>query len=239
MNRATVLMYHSIAKPPNGAKMKGLYVTPRMFRFQMWYLKMAGFKVVSLDEIAAYAQGEGGEKLVALTFDDGFSDFYENAYPVLQEYGYPATVYLVAERIGRSNEWDSEALKVKKKLMDWPEIRELQQNGVVFGSHTKTHCFLAEADSETMCREISEAKEILQRELAATVDHFCYPYGSQDALCRAKVKEAGYKTAVTTQRGYVEKGADLFLLKRALVRYRTHPLAFALILHSNYETGRG
>ncbi len=241
MGRAIVLMYHSIAEPPAGARMKGLYVSPRMFAFQMWYLKKAGFKVVSLEEIAAYAEDGTNteEKLVALTFDDGFNDFYENAYPILKKYGYPATVYLVAECIGKSNEWDYQELNVKKKLMDWSQIKELQKNGVTFGSHTKTHCFLAEIDSETMWHEINDSKKILEDELGVKIDHFCYPYGSQNQKCRDNVRQAGYRTAVTTKRGYVEKGDDLFFLKRALVRYRTHPVAFAWLLHTDYETGRG
>ena len=118
MAKATILMYHNIAIPSQGVRLRSLYVTPDMFRFQMWYLKQAGYQVVSLDEIADYAKDSSSaaksEKKIALTFDDGFADFYHNAFPILKEYGYTATVYLVSDQIGNFNTWDDHQLNAEK-----------------------------------------------------------------------------------------------------------------------------
>ena len=136
MPRAAVLMYHHISHPPLGARLRNLYVTPRMFWFQMWYLKKAGFKVVGLEQIASFADGLSSsarqEKLVALTFDDGFADFYCHAYPILREFGYPSTVYLVADRIGGTNEWDAANL-IRDPTLFW-------RNSVLMRRKRKSSC---------------------------------------------------------------------------------------------------
>ena len=107
MPKAIILMYHNIDNPPNGARIPNLYVTPRMFRFQMWYLKTAGFGVVSIkDLLEAVEAGNMRRSVVSITFDDGYADFYKNAYPVLKQYGYPATVYVVSGLVGKENVWD-------------------------------------------------------------------------------------------------------------------------------------
>lgn len=236
MNKATILMYHNIATPPKGAKMRGLYVSPTMFLFQMWYLKFAGFKVVGLDEIRDFAVGRNSsEKLVAITFDDGYEDFYENAYPVLRRYEYPSTVFLVSDRMGQSNVWDSKQLNIEKKIMDWDRVNDLKNNGVTFGAHTRTHEFLAKIPEDEAFDQITKSKEILEAELGCTVDHFCYPYGSHNAKTVEIVRNAGFKSAVTTERGYVEQGDNPFILKRAFIRYRDYPPQFIYKLHSDYE----
>ncbi|MDA8432118.1 MAG: polysaccharide deacetylase family protein, partial [Nitrospiraceae bacterium] len=109
MSRAIVLMYHHVGSPPRGGDPLGLYVSPGMFRFQMWHLKTAGFTVVPLAEIADFAAGRsGGKRMVSLTFDDGYQDFFDNAFPVLRKYRFPSTVFLVTDLIGRENSWEAE-----------------------------------------------------------------------------------------------------------------------------------
>src|SRR3972149_7617099 len=108
MPKAIILMYHNIDNPPKGARIPNLYVTPRMFRFQMWYLKAAGFRVLSIQNlVAAVDAGDARHNIAAITFDDGYMDFYKNAYPVLKRYGYPSTVYVVSGLVGKDNVWDS------------------------------------------------------------------------------------------------------------------------------------
>ena len=107
MSKAIILMYHNIDNPPKNARIPNLYVTPRMFRFQMWYLKTAGFKVVPIQDMLALAsKGDDRGNMAAITFDDGYMDFYRNAYPILKHYGYPSTVFVVSGLVGRENVWD-------------------------------------------------------------------------------------------------------------------------------------
>lgn len=238
-NKAFVLMYHNIGVPPKDGKLRGLYVTPFMFRFQMWYLKYAGFKVIQLNDVLNFTKGGNNDrKMVALTFDDGYQDFYDNAYPVLKKYGFSATVFLVSDLIGKENLWDYKELNIKKALLGWDSIREMSANRIVFGSHTKTHPFLGKLSAKKMEDEIVGSKRALEEMLKLPMELFCYPYGNYDDKVIAIVKRAGYKGAVTTKRGSVHIGDDPFELRRAHVRLNTNPISFIYKLHSNYEDRR-
>jgi peptidoglycan/xylan/chitin deacetylase (PgdA/CDA1 family) len=229
-------MYHNIGIPPKDTTFPGLYVTPRMFRFQMWYLKATGFTVVPLKEILSFIQGDvPDENLAAITFDDGCQDFYDNAYPILKAYGYPSTVFLVSDLVGKENLWDYEKVKERKKLMDWEIILKLRAEGITFGSHSKTHPFLSALSNNDMASEIKDSKSILEEKLQLPVDFFCYPYGDYDKGVMDMVGEAGYKGALTTKRGLVRRNDNPFEIRRSLIRKTTHPLLFMLRLHTNYE----
>jgi peptidoglycan/xylan/chitin deacetylase (PgdA/CDA1 family) len=236
MSGAIVLMYHSIADPPVGKAHLGLCVSPGMFRFQMWYLKAAGFRVVPLRDILSFIEGKPSkERLVALTFDDGYQDFFENAYPVLRRYRYPSTVFLVSDLIGRENSWEEGAHMGRRRLLDWDAIHAIKTAGVVFGSHSRTHPFLSRLSPEGLQVEITGSKSRLEAELQLPVDFFCYPYGDYDPRAIDMVKEAGYTLAVTTKRGLVHKGSDPYEIRRSFIRDSTNPFLFLLRLHSGYE----
>ncbi len=229
-------MYHNIGIPPKGTTFPGLYVTPRMFRFQMWYLKATGFTVVPLKEILSFIQGEVPDKnLAAITFDDGCQDFYDNAYPILKAHDYPSTVFLVSDLVGQENLWDCEKVRERKKLIDWETILKLKEEKVTFGSHSKTHPFLITLSKKDMTSEIKDSKLFLEEKLQLPVDFFCYPYGNYDKGVMDMVREAEYKGALTTRRGLVHRNDNPFEMRRSLIRKTTHPLLFILRLHANYE----
>jgi len=234
--RAIVLMYHNIGIRPKRVTLKSLYVTPRMFRFQMWYLKTAGFKVVSLHEILSFINGKNfNEKLVAITFDDGYQDFYDNAFPVLKTYNFPSTVFLVSELVGKENRWDSNV----ERLLNWDSILEMKDAGVTFGSHSKTHPFLSRLSEKELRDEIRDSKIILEERLKNPVDFFCYPNGNYDNRVLETVHTSGYKGAVTTNRGLIHRNDSPFEMTRSFIRYNTHPVLFLYKLHSKYEDRKG
>lgn len=239
-DKALVLMYHNIGIPPKGSRLRSLYVTPRMFRFQMWYLKAAGFKIVPLNEILGLIDGSvHGKKLVAITFDDGFADFYENAFPVLRQYKIPSTVFIVSDMAGRENLWDNEETGAKKKLLDWGKIIEMKDKNVAFGSHTKTHPFLSRMSEKEMEEQVTGSKKAIEEKLGLPVEHFCYPYGDYNGAVIGAVANAGYSAAFTTKRGFVHKGDNAFEIRRSFIRFNTHPLMFIYKLHSDYEDRKG
>lgn len=240
MHRAIILMYHNVGLPPKKGKLRSLYVTPRMFKFQMWYLKAGGFSVVPLKNVLDFVNGVNNrEKLVAITFDDGFQDFYDNAFPVLQQYNYPSTVFIVTDMAGKENLWDYKETGIKKRLLGWDRIIEMKDNGVVFGSHTKTHPFLSRLSEEELTEEIEGSKRGIEERLNLPVEFFCYPYGDYNAGVLDSVKKAGYFAAFTTKRGFVHQGDDPFELRRSFIRLNTHPLLFMYKLHSGYEDKKG
>lgn len=236
MNRAIVLMYHNIGYPPGGKDPLGLYVSTGMFRFQMWYLKTAGFRVVPLKDIADFIHGRfTQQKIVALTFDDGYKDFYDNAYPILRACNFPSTVFLVSDHIGEQNLWEEDSGIERRKLLDWDTIHSLKKEGVIFGSHSRTHAFLSRLTPGELRDELIGSKEALERHLQLPVDSFCYPYGDYNSLTVEAVKQAGYSLAVTTRRGLVYEGSDPFQVRRSFIRSQTNPFLFLLRLHSKYE----
>jgi peptidoglycan/xylan/chitin deacetylase (PgdA/CDA1 family) len=240
MPKAIILMYHNIDLSPKNARIPNLYVKPGMFRFQMWYLKIAGFKVMPIKElVAAVEAGEASRNMVAITFDDGYEDFYKNAYPVLKGYGYPSTVYVVPGLVGKDNIWDSQNEAVKKPLMTWDQIQEVSRNGVEIGSHTRSHPQLATLSGEALKEELAGAKRDIEEHLGREVDHFCYPYGNYNDDVKSEVIKAGYRYAVVTQRGHVLKGSDPLALRRVPVKLIANPFSFLYKVHTNSERNKG
>ena len=208
-----------------------------MFRFQMWYLKTAGFKVVALHEILSFINGKNFPKrLVSITFDDGYQDFYDNAFPVLRTYNFPSTVFLVSDLVGKENLWDSQG---RERLLHWDSILEMKDAGVIFGSHSKTHPFLSKLSGKELGDEVRDSKIILEERLKNPVDFFCYPNGDYNNRVLETVATAGYKGAVTTKRGLIHRNDSPFEMTRSFIRYNTHPLLFLYKLYSKYEDRRG
>ena len=213
-HRVPILTYHNIGTAPPATTHRGLYLAPERFRDQLRVLAAHGYRGVSMSEGLAHLRGERSDKVAILTFDDGYADNLEAAAPLLRERGFGATCYLVADRIGGFNAWDSELLGVKKPLMDLGGIRDWIAMGMAVGSHTRTHPRLSRLPRAQMREEVFASKAALEDRLGLPVDHFCYPYGDYDEACVDAVREAGYATAVTIDRGRVRRGDRLAALPR-------------------------
>lgn len=233
---ALIFMYHKIGIPKGSGLQRNLYVTPQMFRMQMRYLKITGFRVVPMDDMVRLTRGEDvGSKLVALTFDDGFRNFYEHALPVLQEFRYPATVYAVSDLIGRDDAWETCGDGTREPLMTEPQLRECGNYGIEIGSHTKSHPRLTSLSPERLRQELQGSRQSLEERLGAPVRHVCYPYGDCNAAVVSAAAAAGYVSGATTQRGRVHVGDNPLELRRTFIRHATNPFLFLLRLHTGYE----
>jgi peptidoglycan/xylan/chitin deacetylase (PgdA/CDA1 family) len=196
-----ILMYHYIRSDPgpDDPVGQGLSVSPELFAEQLGYLAEQGYSTLTMAELADVWEGRRSlpSKPIVLTFDDGYRDFYTNAWPILQEYGFSATVY------------------VFNAVIDQPDyltrdmILELDASGKVdFGSHTIHHPDLpglSDADAE---EEIIGSKRALEELLGHPVRTFCYPHGNYTERDVALVNAAGYALAVTTEWGYAEPSLD-------------------------------
>ena len=209
-----ILSYHNIAATPPGVAHPGLYLSPAQFRQQMRMLKWLGYRGVSIEQGLPYLRGEKRGKVAILTLDDGYKDNLYNALPILRDFGFTATCYLVADCIGGHNRWDAGKLGIEKPIMDAAELRQWLDGGMHFGSHTLTHPHLPQLETAEKRREIIESRSRLEALLGVAVEHFCYPYGEYDQACIAACRDAGYLSAVTTTRGAVRRGDGMWSLRR-------------------------
>jgi peptidoglycan/xylan/chitin deacetylase (PgdA/CDA1 family) len=218
-NCVRILMYHSICCDAENSVTPyyRLNTSPEIFDMQMMYIRRNNYKVIPLDEVQSIFTNnqESDVNYIAITFDDGFLDFYDNAYPILNKYNMPSTVFLPTDYIG------SPAHKIKgKKHLDWDQIRFLRDEGVTFGSHTMSHKQMKNLASEEMEYEIVKSKEIIEQKLQVDIDAFSYPYAFPDADAGFKEQLAsclqrnGYKTGVSTRVGTATVTDDIYYLKR-------------------------
>ncbi len=185
-----VLMYHYVRHVDKGADPLGynLSVTPEQFAAQLAWLAANGYETVRMDAVAACVRGEGPcpARAVALTFDDGYMDAYTAALPLLQQYGFDATFYIVSGFIGQPN------------YMGWDELRALRDAGMEIGAHTVSHPDLTRLGLADARAEIAQSRAALMTELGMPVLSFCYPGGRLNPDIAAIVRDAGFTSATTT-----------------------------------------
>ncbi len=239
MKNIPILMYHNIGEPPEGAKLRGLYVRAGAFGRQMWLLKLLGYKGLSMSAAMPYLRGEKSGRVAVITFDDGYLDTLEQALPILNTFGFSATCYFVSRRTGQYNDWDAAALNVQKKLMSDAQIKAWHTAGMEVGAHSRTHPRLSKCTDEELQQELAGSKADLETLTGVPVSQFCYPYGDLDARVAAAVRSAGYSAATTVQRGRACPGDDLMLLRRILVSGSSMLYLFMIKLLTKYEDKRG
>jgi peptidoglycan/xylan/chitin deacetylase (PgdA/CDA1 family) len=211
-----ILMYHYISTPPNihDPIRVDLSVTPDMFESQLRYLISHKYHTITLDQAYAAIQGNGllPPNPVVLTFDDGYRDFYEQAFPLLKKYQLKASVYIV------TNFTNNPA------YVTWDMIRQMSDSGLIeIASHALDHPDLRTKNSVDLAVELQHSKQLLEEHTGKVVDSFCYPYGAYDARVLEAVHSAGYIGATTTLPGSWHSASDLLTLTR--VRIKNAPMS--------------
>jgi peptidoglycan/xylan/chitin deacetylase (PgdA/CDA1 family) len=186
-----VLMYHSVA--PYAEDPYQVTVRPPRFERQMRWLDRRGLRGVSMAELRAAQLRQCDAGLVGLTFDDGYADFLRYAVPVLQRYGFTATAFVIAGRLGGVNAWDE--LGPRKPLMTASQVRAATSAGIEIGSHGLRHIMLNHTTDRTLASELRFSRQILQDITGSAVGGFCYPYGHLDRRAVNGAHDAGYDYA--------------------------------------------
>ena len=233
-----ILMYHSIESMPKSTIMRSLHVPPRRFKFQMWALKVLGYKALSLKKLKPYLDGEKSGKVVGITFDDGYQNNLVNAAPILVKYDFSATCYIVSKSIGSSNTWDRDKGITQRPLMTESEIHEWINLGMDIGAHTKSHLDLTSITPEEAQIEIEGCKLELEKTFNVSIADFCYPFGRFNELISVMVKNAGYLSATTMIRGRTDTNSNRFMLPRIPINHRTLPHLFLAKILTKYEDKR-
>ncbi|MBI1968611.1 polysaccharide deacetylase family protein [Candidatus Woesearchaeota archaeon] len=190
-----ILMYHDISNHDSP-----WCVSPESFAEQMQFLHAQGYKAISLEELKkGLEEGEvTEEKLVIITFDDGRLGVYTHAFPVLQKYGFSATLYIVPQWINETKAPSSESYS---QFLTWEQVGELSKRGFSIGSHTQSHQNLAALDEKMILSELEAADRLIEQKTGTKVQHFSYPYGKYTEKALEVVKQR-YQTAVTVQKGF-------------------------------------
>jgi hypothetical protein len=211
-NWLPILCYHRVCDGEAGADPLHLCCGTGELERVLRYLRSRRYQFLSL-ETAVEVLRSGrprGARYACLTFDDGYQDFYSHAFPLLQEYGASATVFLVADHVGGTNRWDEAHGLPPIPTLAGSEVLELDRLGVEFGSHGVTHRRLSTLSSPERTQEIAGSKERLEQLLGHEVRFFCYPFGDQTPEVRAEVRQAGYLGAC----GIEQAENEPFLLHR-------------------------
>lgn len=233
--RPRVLMYHMVREHIDGAKFNKLRVKPTEFEKQVAWMKAEGFHFVTMQELQDN-WGQHPEKTVAITFDDGYLDNLENAYPILEKYQAKATIYVVVDRHNR--DWstykkahhNSGELAREAKLND-EQVQFLAQSDVVeIASHTLTHANLDKLDDAACLAELVDSKQQLEQLTGKAVNSFAYPFGIYSQRDVALAKQAGYHNAVTTKEGIDGLNPDFMQLQRIKISGKDSMFAVKLRL---------
>lgn len=221
MNGIQILMYHQVGRFPSVDTHRATYCDVDRFRWQMRYLHVAGYTVLSMTDVLNCVSGTRPipKKAVALTFDDAYENFYDHALPILQRYGFTATVYAIAGLIGQKADWLAIDGHPTPRLMTAAQLQELITLGIGIGSHGYRHIRLAQEPKEAVLDDAYRSKAVLEQALGQPVEHFCYPYGSHNLETVRAVASAGYRTAVTCDRATAGAGMDPLALPRKAVSW--------------------
>lgn len=198
-----VLMYHSVKYEKDNP----VRISKENFESQMKYLKDNNYTTLSLDELYDFLTNNipVPEKSVVITFDDGYKDNYETAYPILKKYGFKATVFVITDCIGTG------------EYLTLDELKELDSNCISIESHTDKHQDLKTLSYDDQLSAVKKSKETLENLLGKEIKYIAYPNGSYNDDTLKAVEKAGYKMALTTNGRWSDKSDGIFTLDRVYI----------------------
>lgn len=219
--RVPILMYHWFegtgVGPTRGATFA---INPTEFRRQMAWLAASGMSPVSVSQVLAALRDQASlpPRPYAVTFDDGYEDFYEQALPVLRQHRIPATLYMVSGLVGKWNVWDERSGEPRRPLMGWARLRELVAAGIDIGSHSLSHPDLRTLGDDELRHECEASRKQLEDGLGRKVTSFAYPFGFFDQRVKDAVRAAGYDGACAVLLRFRDMlRSDRFALMRPIV----------------------
>jgi peptidoglycan/xylan/chitin deacetylase (PgdA/CDA1 family) len=224
-----ILMYHHVCptnRIPNiVTDLEGwqFNISPQQFENQLRAVSDRGFKFVSLAEYVDHLSTTTKDRTsrVAVTFDDGWVDNFEYAFPVLEQLGIPSTFFIVAG--------DMPGIDRGRRMSD-NQLREMESRGMTIGGHSMTHPNLAMLGEEKLAEEIQGCRADLQDRLGSSIDFFAYPGGRFNQAVMKFCEQAGYRGACSTISWGKNSPASRFYLFRDVLSTESDQLADRLKL---------
>ncbi|HOL23024.1 MAG TPA: polysaccharide deacetylase family protein [bacterium] len=224
-----ILAYHRVNP---FYKKDALTVSPENFRRQIEFLLKKGLKPVHPEK---YIKNPSS---LLITFDDGYADNLWYALPVLKQLNIVPIIFLTVNYIGTDIIFSRYSDKEKDRFLNWKEVKEMSEAGVIFGSHSLSHPHLTQLNEKKLIEEVSLSKKIIEEKTGKEVLYFCYPYGDFNEKVIEKVKESGYKSAfVTPPRGKKVKETDYTLIRTGIYGHNNF-LMFRIKIWKDYLKGK-
>jgi peptidoglycan/xylan/chitin deacetylase (PgdA/CDA1 family) len=226
-----VLLYHSVCSDP-APLMREWAQAPARFREHLAYLRDAGYTTLTLSDYAgrlAAPVPDLPERLVVITFDDGFADFAEHAAPALAEHAMAATLYISTAYVGGRSTWlgpDGE-----QPMLSWAQVGELAAAGIEIGAHAHVHRALDELPLDDAKAEIAGSKTTLEEHLGPVVRSFAYPHGYHTRAIKDAVRAAGYQNAAGVKHALSGPGDDRFAIARIMLQGDVTTAALDRMMH--------
>ena len=188
---APILLYHAVGEPVEIEWPPSLIMPASLFESHLQYLNQEGYKVVSVEDLVNLLKNGGNlDKVVAMSFDDGYRNNHTDALPLLKKYNAKASFYIVDRDIG------------KGVYMNRAQLLDLVGNGMELGSHTINHAPLALIDPKYLPWEVGTAKKRLEEKLIDyKVKGMAYPNGGYNEKVIGSLKEYGYEYGLTGKVG--------------------------------------
>jgi peptidoglycan/xylan/chitin deacetylase (PgdA/CDA1 family) len=238
-----VLMYHGIQ---DGFMATNPYfetnTSPAVFESHLQLLRDQGYSTVDLPEVVNTLElGRDEQRFVAITFDDGLSDFYTRAFPLLVKYGFKATLFVVSGFVGKRGIRRLHRDGREQDFMTWQQIREVNAYGIQIGSHTASHPHLYHTNRQDLEHEIKLSKQSIETNIGRPVRSFAYPFAFPEHD-KAFVQRLGglleryaYDYGVCTSIGTACLSHSRFFLPRIPVNCHDDPCLFRAKLAGDYD----
>jgi peptidoglycan/xylan/chitin deacetylase (PgdA/CDA1 family)/glycosyltransferase involved in cell wall biosynthesis len=216
--RLPVLLYHRVAGSA-GMRHRELTVSPQAFERHMQWLARRGFRGITASDWIAWCTGTHSlpRKPVLLTFDDGYADLVEHAFPVLERHGFSANVFVVSAEMGGHASWQVDPELARQRLLSSEQLRHLAGQGIEVGAHGRTHANLARADDGELRTEIELGTAELENAVGHSIFAFAYPYGAFDERAQRLVRQL-FRCAFTTNGRVNTLRTDPHLMSRTMVQ---------------------
>jgi peptidoglycan/xylan/chitin deacetylase (PgdA/CDA1 family) len=205
-----VLMYHRIADLPPwaGPLLRDLTVSPMSFEQQVRYLVSNNYAILTAGQVehALRLREALPVKAAAITLDDGYSDSFEQAFPILHHFGLDGTLFLVTGTVQTEGH------------VSWAQARQMRGEGMEFGSHSVHHWDLTSLSDVELDAELIESRAELERQLETRIQQIAYPSGRYDERVKKHASDAGYLAGWKKGGGWVTPDSDPLMLPRVRVR---------------------
>lgn len=235
-------MYHALVEQPPRAGQQSIHIEVSRFAQQLAWLHAQGYAAITVAELDGHlASGQLPAKTVVLTFDDGYLSLRQWAAPLLARYDFRATLFLTTDFVGEADYSAAPADFAQTappgdRPLTWPEIRELSATGWAIEAHSCAHWPHAGLAAAALTRELTQSRQLIERELGSPARFYAFPYGSYDRRTLRALGAAGYRAGFSVHGGLVSRRSDRRRLPRIELNTSCELPTFSRLVRTGYAS---